>query len=98
MEWNLSDKFLADDPHLGYRCNESKYVVINVDDYDAIYPDVPMTQNVPHCLIADKSLPANVHDILIKSRHNLISITGFSDSEYVYYKKRLEVFSNITWV
>lgn len=100
MDWNLCDKFIADEAYPGYRCNESKYTIINVDDYDAIYPDVSPTLPEPHQLIADKSLPVNVHNIMAESRNNLIHITYTPEqiSQHIYYKKRLEGFQNITWI
>lgn len=97
MDWNLSDKFIADDPQQKYKFIDSGYKIINVDDYDSIYPDVPVTQTKPYELIANEFLPANVHDILSKSRNNQITITGDAENRHIYYKKRLESFPNISW-
>ena len=98
MEWNISDKFIVDDDQPKYKFNDSEHKIIIVDDYDAIYPVVPVTQLEPYQLIADNTLPINVHNILIKSKNNLIIITGDTVDRYIYYKKRLEVFPNITFI
>lgn len=71
---------------------------ILVDDYDSIYPDISINQE-PIELIIDNELPYKVHQILTNSRNNKIIIKGDIDnSNYAYYKKRIEHFPNIVFV
>jgi glycosyltransferase involved in cell wall biosynthesis len=93
MDWKIKNKCIDDYIVTNEHVSDINYQVINVDDYDDIYPNIEGNSDET-IILASENLPFQIHQILLKSRNNKIIVMN-TTPDFTYYQERMKRFVNI---